>query len=145
MCQCAAAADLLVEVPKFVHAAAPGACIPEACTGVVRAPRRVAPDVMAFGVELAEPRDFDAGQFMLLAPPGMAGYRAYSMCNFERGARRLEFVVKRKPDGRFSSGSFPRIARESSSALSAPSAEPRSIPRSPRISCAWPAAPASRE
>lgn len=58
-------------------------------------------DVMAFAVELDAPVDFEAGQFMLLAAPGVAGYRAYSMCSFERAARRLEFVVKRKPGGAF--------------------------------------------
>ena len=106
MCQCAAKADLTLEVSKFVYVAEPGACTPDACTGVLRAPRQLAHDVMAFGVDLAEPRDFDAGQFVLLAPPGLAGYRAYSMCNFERRARRLDFVAKRKPEGGFSKWLF---------------------------------------
>jgi toluene monooxygenase electron transfer component len=106
MCQCAAASDLTLEVSSFVHAAAPGACTPDACAGVLRAPRRLAHDVMGFGVELEQPRDFDAGQFVLLAPPGVTGYRAYSMCNFQRGSRQLEFVVKRKPEGRFSEWLF---------------------------------------
>jgi toluene monooxygenase electron transfer component len=106
MCQCAAEADLTLEVSKFVHAAESGACAPDACAGVLRAPRKLAHDVMAFGVGLDRPRDFDAGQYILLAPPGLAGYRAYSMCNFETGARQLEFVVKRKPDGGFSEWLF---------------------------------------
>ena len=103
MCQCVAEADLTLEVSKFVHDMERGACAPAACEGVLRAPRALAHDIMAFGVELAQPRDFDAGQFVLLAPPGLAGYRAYSMCNFERGARLLDFVVKRKPEGGFRS------------------------------------------
>jgi len=106
MCQCAAEGDLMLEVSKFVYAMEPGACTPDACTGIVRAPRRLAHDVMAFGVELEQPRDFDAGQFVLLAPPGLPGYRAYSMCNFERGGRQLDFVVTRKPDGGFSQWLF---------------------------------------
>src|SRR5438270_676093 len=106
MCQCAASADLMVEVDKFVHAAGPGAFAPDVCSVLLRSPRSLAPDVMAFSVELERPRDFDAGQFVLLAPPGVAGYRAYSMCNFERSARRLDFVVKRKPDGGFSEWLF---------------------------------------
>ncbi len=106
MCQCTACGDLTLEVDKFVHAAEPGACTPDACGGVLRAPRELAPDVMAFSVELERPRDFDAGQFVLLAPPGVTGYRAYSMCNFERGAGRLDFVVKRKPAGGFSEWLF---------------------------------------
>src|SRR5438105_570231 len=106
MCQCVASADLTLEVDKFVHAAELGACTPDACSALLRAPRQLAPDVMAFSVELERPRDFDAGQFVLLAPPDVAGYRAYSMCNFERGARRLDFVVKRKLDGGFSEWLF---------------------------------------
>src|SRR3989442_7388731 len=92
----------MLEVSKFVDAMAPGACTPDACAGIVRAPRRLAHDVMAFGVELERPCDFDAGQFVLLAPAGLPGYRAYSMCNFERGGRQLDFVAKRKPGGGFS-------------------------------------------
>ena len=90
----------------LVHAAELGACTPDVCSAVLRAPRTLVDDVMAFSVELERPRDFDAGQFVLLAPPGLAGYRAYSMCNFARGARRLDFVVKRKPDGGFSDWLF---------------------------------------
>jgi toluene monooxygenase electron transfer component len=96
----------MLEVSKFVYAMEPGACTPDACTGVLRAPRRLAHDVMAFAIELEQPRDFDAGQFVLLAPAGLPGYRAYSMCNFERGGRQLDFVVKRKPDGGFSEWLF---------------------------------------
>ncbi len=106
MCQCDAATDLTLEVDKFVHAAQPGACTPIACSAVLRAPRALTHDVMAFSIDLAEPRDFDAGQFVLLAPECVSGYRAYSMCNFERGAQRLDFVVKRKPDGGFSEWLF---------------------------------------
>jgi toluene monooxygenase electron transfer component len=106
MCQCEAAADLTLEVDKFVHAAELGGCTPDACNVVLREPRMLTHDVMAFSVELEEPRDFDAGQFVLLAPRGLTGYRAYSMCNFERAARRLDFVAKRKPGGGFSDWLF---------------------------------------
>ena len=106
MCQCDAATDLALEVDKFVHTAQPGACTPSACNAVLRAPRALTHDVMAFSAELECPRDFDAGQFVLLAPAGLSGYRAYSMCNYDVGASRLDFVVKRKPDGGFSEWLF---------------------------------------
>jgi toluene monooxygenase electron transfer component len=106
MCQCAAEEALTAEVSKFVYAMEPGACAPDGGAGVLRGTQRLAQDVMGFAVELEQPRDFDAGQFVLLAAPGVPGYRAYSMCNFERGARRLEFVIKRKPDGGFSQWLF---------------------------------------
>jgi toluene monooxygenase electron transfer component len=106
MCQCAAEEALTLEVSKFVYDMEPGACAPQRCAGTVRDVRRLAHDVIGFALELERPRDFDAGQFALLAPAGVAGYRAYSMCNFERGGRRLDFVVKRKADGAFSEWLF---------------------------------------
>ena len=106
MCQCAAEEALTLEVSKFVYDMEPGACVPQTCGGTVRNARRLTHDVIGFGLELERRRDFDAGQFVLLAPAGLAGYRAYSMCNFERGTRQLDLVVKRKPDGGFSEWLF---------------------------------------
>ena len=102
MCQCAAEEALTLEVSKFVYPVEPGACMPQPCAGTLRELRALTHDVMAFALELEAPRDFDAGQFVLLAAEGVPGFRAYSMCNYERGARRLEFVMKKKPDGGFS-------------------------------------------
>ena len=102
MCQCAAEEALTLEVSKFVYPVEPGGCVPAACAGVVRQMRRLTHDVIGFALELEEPRDFDAGQFVLLAADGVPGYRAYSMCNYQRAARTLDFVVKKKPDGGFS-------------------------------------------
>ena len=106
MCQCAAESDVTLQVSKFINAADPGACAPEACSGVLRGARMLTHDVMAFGVELERPCDFDAGQFVVLAAPGVEGYRGYSMINFERGARRLDFIVKKKPGGALSQWLF---------------------------------------
>jgi toluene monooxygenase electron transfer component len=106
MCQCAAEEALTLEVSKFVYGMEPGACVPETCAGTVRNARRLTHDVIGFALEFERPRDFDAGQFVLLAPAGRPGYRAYSMCNFERGGRQLELVVKRKPAGGFSEWLF---------------------------------------
>lgn len=106
MCQCAAETDLTLEIAKFVDAADPGACLPGVFSGVLRSPELLTHDVMAFKVEFAAACEFDAGQFMLVAPEGLPGYRAYSMVNYARGARRLDFVVKRKPGGGFSEWLF---------------------------------------
>lgn len=106
MCQCDAEEALTLEVSKFVYPVEPGACVPEVCRGTVRNLRALTHDVMGFALELERARDFDAGQFALLAPEGIDGYRAYSMCNYERGGRSLDFVVKRKADGAFSQWLF---------------------------------------
>ncbi|HEV3009267.1 MAG TPA: 2Fe-2S iron-sulfur cluster-binding protein, partial [Burkholderiales bacterium] len=106
MCQCDAEDALELEVSKFVYPVEPGACVPQTCNGSVRNVRRLTHDVIGFALELERPRDFDAGQFALLAPTGVTGYRAYSMCNYARGGRTLDFVVKRKPGGAFSQWLF---------------------------------------
>jgi len=105
MCQCAAEDALTLEVSKFVYPVEPGACVPQTCSGTVCNVRALTHDVIGFALELERPRDFDAGQFALLAPDGIA-YRAYSMCNYQRGGRNLDFVVKRKADGAFSEWLF---------------------------------------
>src|SRR2546421_8125248 len=106
MCQCFAEEALTVEVPGFVYGMEPGFCLPQAGRAMLVNPRRLTHDVIAFALELEAPRDFDAGQFVLLAAPGVPGYRAFSMVNFERGARRLELLAKRKPAGGFSEWLF---------------------------------------
>ena len=96
-CQSVAGEDCALEVFGLKTREAGSA--PRALSGILRDLRPLTHDVVAFEVELDTPLDFDAGQFALLSIPGIAGARAYSMVNFERSARRLSFVVKRKPGG----------------------------------------------
>jgi toluene monooxygenase electron transfer component len=97
MCQCVAEDDCALEIG--VPLKPPEAPAPRGRAGVVRECRALTHDVMAIDVDLDEPLDFEAGQFALVTVPGIAGARAYSMVNFDRGAERLAFVVKRKPGG----------------------------------------------
>ena len=105
MCQCVAREECALEV-GVLKAGEPGALLPGALGGVVRGWRRLTHDVAAFDVDLDRPLDFDAGQFALLTVPGITGARAYSMVNFEPAARRLSFVVKKKPGGAVSEWLF---------------------------------------
>ena len=84
----------------------PDTSAPRALAGVMRGLRSLTHDVVAFDVDIDAPLDFAAGQFALLTAPGIAGARAYSMVNFERGTRRLSFVVKKKPGGGISEWLF---------------------------------------
>jgi toluene monooxygenase electron transfer component len=106
MCQCAAAGNVTAEVSKYVYAMDPGVCMPEPATGKITAVRPLTGDVAALDVDLDSPIDFDAGQYMAMETPGVPGMRGYSMVNFARGARRLEFVIKKKPGGAFSEWLF---------------------------------------
>jgi toluene monooxygenase electron transfer component len=106
MCQCSAQGDVSIEVASFVYPADPAACRVGALSGTVGRVRPLTHDVAAFDVELDAPCEFDAGQFMAVSAPGVRGARGYSMVNYARAAKRLEFVVKRKPGGGFSEWLF---------------------------------------
>ncbi|MDZ4253885.1 MAG: 2Fe-2S iron-sulfur cluster-binding protein [Sulfuritalea sp.] len=99
MCQCIPRTDLCIEVGNFVYPANPGANLPETFFGVIRKSRLLTRDVMLLEIEPDKPQDFDAGQFVGLRVPGISGYRAYSMVNFTRAAKALQFVIKKKPGG----------------------------------------------
>ena len=106
MCQCVPEGDVTLEVAKFVKPFEPGACRVSAGEGRLRNASLLVHDVMAFDVELDAPRDFEAGQFMVLGAPGVQGHRAYSMVNYDRATKRLRFVAKKKPGGGFSEWLF---------------------------------------
>ena len=104
-CQSLARDDCALEV-FALKTREPETAAPRALAGVVRGLRHLTHDVVAFEVEVDAPLDFDAGQFALITVPGIVGARAYSMVNFARGAERLSFVVKKKPDGAVSAWLF---------------------------------------
>jgi len=107
MCQCAARGDVSVEVASFVEQNVdPSACVPAAVRGRIRDCRRLTLDVIDLHIDLDQPLDFDAGQFALIRVPGIDGYRGWSMVNYVRGARSLQFVVKKKPGGALSDWLF---------------------------------------
>ncbi len=97
MCQSVAHEDCALEIGAPLKE--PSAPAPRALAGVVRGCRALTHDVMAFELDLDRPLDFAAGQFVIVAVPGIPGARAYSMVNFDRPAERLSFVVKKKPGG----------------------------------------------
>lgn len=99
MCQAVALKDCEMKIPSEFGFAADGAAFPEPQGGRVGAPRSLTHDVMAFDLELDRPMSFEAGQFVVLAFPGIEGFRAYSMVNYERDATRLSFVIKKKSTG----------------------------------------------
>ena len=105
MCQSLAGEDCALEVGGLKMREG-GTPLPGTLGGQVRGWRRLTHDVAAFDVDLDRPLDFDAGQFALLSIPGIAGARAYSMVNFGQSARRLSFVVKKKPGGAVSEWLF---------------------------------------
>lgn len=106
MCQCSALTDLDLEVASFVYPADPSSSEVASFSGTVDAVRPLTHDVSAFDVSLDRECAFEAGQFMAVGAPGVRGLRGYSMVNFEQPARKLTFVVKKKPGGGFSEWLF---------------------------------------
>jgi len=106
MCQCSPRSDCRVEVPGYAYHADASVRPPQQGRGVIRVASIIAPDIVSFEIETDVAFNFDAGQFVTLEAHGVQGPRAYSMVNYERGAKRLEFVIKRKPDGGFSEWLF---------------------------------------
>ena len=102
MCQGAALGDCEILVPSRIEADTGGVRRPRHLPGTLVDIRPLTRDVTAFRVTLDRTVAFDAGQFAVLAVPGLAGYRAYSMVNFAARTDRLEFVIKHKPGGGFS-------------------------------------------
>jgi toluene monooxygenase electron transfer component len=104
MCQARAKSDCLLRVPSDV--AIVGRIRPVRREGLIRDIRRLTHDVAHFDVHLSSPMTFEAGQFVVLEAPSLAGGRAYSMVNFAREVDRLALVLKRKPSGGFSDWLF---------------------------------------
>ncbi len=104
MCQAAPRGDCTLKVP--VKLADAMAFVPAFRQGRICGVQTLTHEVIAFTLEMDAAIDFDAGQFVVVYAPGVAGGRAYSMTNYSRCARRLDFVVKRKPGGQFSGWLF---------------------------------------
>lgn len=99
MCQSVARADCSLEVTNVVRPMPPGACLAFAVGAAVRGVAPLTHDVVSLRLDLDQPVDFEAGQFMVMRVPGIPGWRAYSMANFDLRARGVVFVVKKKPGG----------------------------------------------
>jgi toluene monooxygenase electron transfer component len=99
MCQSVPRTDCALEVGRVVRGMAAGAHLPRSLGASIRGITSLTHDVLALELELSDPLDFEAGQFMLLSVPGIAGARAYSMVNFATRAEGLVFAVKKKPGG----------------------------------------------
>jgi toluene monooxygenase electron transfer component len=120
LCQARALGACEIAVPSEIVRLPESSSRPAWRKGRLVAPHRLTHDVMAFAVEMDGPMTFEAGQFVVVEVPGVRGFRAYSMVNYEPGTRRLELVVKRKLGGGFSDWLFSEASAEASVTIFGP-------------------------
>lgn len=106
MCQALCSGDCTIQVPGKLPVGQAPRFTPGYLTGRIVGTKDLTHDVRSFVLASDPPLDFDAGQFVVVEAPGVVGGRAYSMVNFAPAARTLDFVVKRKPGGKFSDWLF---------------------------------------
>jgi toluene monooxygenase electron transfer component len=106
MCQARPKGECTLRVPAKIAPHADPETLPAHRTARIENVRRLVHDVLDFELALSSPIAFEAGQFVVLEAPGIAGGRAYSMVNYERGTGRLRLVVKQLPGGKFSEWLF---------------------------------------
>jgi toluene monooxygenase electron transfer component len=106
MCQARPTADCTLRVPAKIGRHTNPETLPAHRTARVANVRRLVRDVIDFDLVLSHPMTYEAGQFVVVESPGIAGGRAYSMVNFEHGTGRLRLLVKELPGGAFSKWLF---------------------------------------
>jgi len=106
MCRSTAPGDCTLRVPAEVSEDMGGKAVPDYRKGEIKNVRELTHDVVSFDVAIDAPMTFDAGQFVVLDAAAVSGGRAYSMVNYATSANTLSFVVKRKPEGKFSEWLF---------------------------------------
>ena len=106
MCRSTASGDCALRVPAEVSDGMGARTVPGYRKGEIKNFRKLTHDVVGFDVAIDAPMAFDAGQFVVLDTEEVTGGRAYSMVNYAASDDILNFVVKRKLEGKFSDWLF---------------------------------------
>jgi toluene monooxygenase electron transfer component len=106
MCQARARSAVSLEIPRRASTAVQPP--PSRFAATVQEHGLLTHDVVLMRLALSRGLVFQAGQFCLLAAPGIEGFRAYSMVHAPDGGATAEFIAKRKPGGALSGLLFSR-------------------------------------
>lgn len=101
-CQSVPRSDAHIEVPLGC-ASGPRHALRD-MVGTVTGLRLIADDTVALTVEIDEPLEFSAGQYIEFVVPDTGEVRQYSMANPPGCGEQLEFHIRRVPDGRATDG-----------------------------------------
>ncbi len=102
LCQTRALGDCTFEIPGNVNLGSTARVRPSFAHGVLARVEPLTADTMELVLDVDPSLEFDAGQFVVLRVPHIAGYRGYSMVNHPGVSRQATFIVKQKPGGAFS-------------------------------------------
>ena len=103
LCRTHAFSDITVELLNYDEDLLSRAIPVKAYEARISAIRALTHDIRLLEIDLDQPLRFWAGQYVDLTIPDAAVTRAFSMANPPRRGSQLEFIIKRYPDGAFSS------------------------------------------
>jgi propane monooxygenase reductase subunit len=102
LCRTHAFSDLTVELLNFDEEILSRAIAVKEFTGKITGVKSLTHDIRLLEIEIDQPIKFWAGQYVDITIPSMGVTRSYSMANAPSEERRLQFIIKKYPDGAFS-------------------------------------------
>ncbi len=103
LCRTHAYSDLVIELLNFDEDMLRRAIAVKEVSATLTSIRNLTHDIRLLSVETATPMRYWAGQYMDLTIPGTDITRSFSMANPPDGGTRLDFIIKKYPQGQFSS------------------------------------------
>ena len=103
LCRTHAYSDLEIELLNFDEELLSRAIPVKTYSATVIETKALTHDIRQLDIELDKPLRFWAGQYVDLALPAAGVTRSFSMSNAPGDDRRLSFIIKKYPDGAFSS------------------------------------------
>jgi propane monooxygenase reductase subunit len=103
MCRSQAFSDVTVELLNYDESAIRRAIAIKEFDGVLRSVTALTHDIRLLEVQLAQPMKFWAGQYVELTVPEAGVTRSYSMASTQTTPDRLQFIIRKYPEGAFSS------------------------------------------
>ena len=103
LCRSYAFSDLTIELLNFDEDLLRRAIAVKAFDGVLSAVTPLTHDTRMLEVQLEQPMKFWAGQFVEICVPNAGVTRSYSMASTQSSPSKLQFIIRKYPDGAFSS------------------------------------------
>ena len=103
LCRTQAFSDVVVELLNFDEEELSRSIPVKTFTGKTSGVTSLTHDIRMLSIELSEPLKFWAGQYVDITIPSANVTRSYSMANPPSDGRHLKFIIKKYPDGEFSS------------------------------------------